>query len=735
MTAQPHRLDYKSGMVVGSDYILVSELGQGGMGVVFKGTHRLIPDRPCAIKILFPHLLTQENWARFQREARLLAKLDHTNIVKIFTMGIDRDMSPFYVMELLDGFALSNLVGKGRYLPERELLDIFIQTAQALHFSHHHGVVHRDIKPSNIMLLKNAQDAYLPKLVDFGVAKQIAEPDLGFSGLEQRLTLTGEAFGTPYYISPEQAMGLPAAPASDVYSYGCTLFEALTGRPPFLGPTAYETVQRHINSQPPSLVEANPLGQYSPGMEKIVAKCLAKTRENRYSSMSEIVRELERVKQGLPTSALLASGARDSSQLTSGNFTGIRSDLPDENEVNDKNETTVKQGTTRKIPISTLLFTLGLLTLLLASSVVLSIFNKSKPAKTDENSSGITVNVTTNQAAYQASAGTAGSARASRTTSQVSSYKQLKDAEQLAKWKPFDPRIEGGQQIYTFPADIPIGRISAGRKEVDALGEVRFPAGERALLTVDMGDLPAGTLSKFTPDCLDLNMTISPSCDLSEIGKSLEKWKSIRTLVIAGINLDPNSLGYLNKKHLPWLKISNCTFEDGDYSSTLKDSQLNFLVLERCVTPSAFLQTIKNNKSLHTLVYIHMPLKDQDYKATMKMPGLMILRIDRTKVPAKYLLPLAAKKTMRNLQVIDNGFSAAEVRAALASNKALTALVVSDPQLKPEQIAEIRARYPNWVDNWPQWSADDRRALSKNKTLLLVPRNRMEIAGHFDTIE
>jgi serine/threonine protein kinase len=182
---------YRPGDIIGSDYRLLELIGKGGMGTVFRAQHTLMQS-VYALKILLPDLVTAATWMRFQKEAQALSKLNHPNIVQIYNMGVDRERSPYYVMELLEGHSLSQEISKNGQISFGQCVSIFLQIASALAFSHKQGVVHRDVKPSNVMLIGDEQSFSGVKLVDFGIAKTQY-----LSGYEsQSLTTTGEIFGT-----------------------------------------------------------------------------------------------------------------------------------------------------------------------------------------------------------------------------------------------------------------------------------------------------------------------------------------------------------------------------------------------------------------------------------------------------------------------------------------------------------------------------------------------------------
>lgn len=289
-------------VIVGESYRIKSLIGEGGMGNVFSAEH-LIIHKEYALKMLAPDQITQENWNRFQAEGKAIAKLNHPNIVKIYNMGVDQTGFPYYVMDLLEGVSLHELIQTNRTPEYTDLLLIFAQMASALNYAHSKGIIHRDFKPSNIMILddKEQQSAELKAmLVDFGIAKLVTLDKLNKADA-QKLTQTGNIFGTPFYMSPEQCMGSALDGRSDIYSFGCSLFEALSGRPPFVGKSATETVMMHVSQKAPTLQSVSGIA-YGAEMESFVAKLLQKDRDHRHQSMERVELDLKRLLHNKPIS-------------------------------------------------------------------------------------------------------------------------------------------------------------------------------------------------------------------------------------------------------------------------------------------------------------------------------------------------------------------------------------------------------------------------------------------------
>ncbi len=261
---------------VGS-YRIIEPLGQGGMATVFKAYHPAL-DRYVAIKVLHPSFKEDPNFnARFAREARIVAKLDHPNIVPIFDFA-EHEGTPYLVMRFVEGKTLKAVLRDG-LLPIPRVLAIIHPVTAALAYAHAQGILHRDIKPSNVM---RANDGHI-FLADFGLAR-IAQA--GDSTISQDMLI-----GTPQYISPEQARGEPATERSDLYSLGVLLFEMFTGRVPFSADTPYAIIHDHIYTALPLPTSINP--NLSEAIERVLLKTLAKDPTARYASATELMTALE----------------------------------------------------------------------------------------------------------------------------------------------------------------------------------------------------------------------------------------------------------------------------------------------------------------------------------------------------------------------------------------------------------------------------------------------------------
>ncbi|MFT4123044.1 MAG: protein kinase [Microbacteriaceae bacterium] len=268
-----------SGLTFGGRYQLSSRVAIGGMGEVWEATD-LVIGRTVAIKILKDEYLGDPGFLeRFRAEARHAALVNHEGIANVYDYG-EEDGSAFLVMELVPGEALSAILERERVLSPDRVLDIVAQTALALQAAHAAGLVHRDIKPGNLLITPDGR----VKITDFGIAR-IAD--------QVPLTATGQVMGTVQYLSPEQASGHPASPATDIYSLGIVAYEALAGRRPFTGESQVAIAMAQINEAPPELPVTIPAP-----VRNLVFSCIAKRPDDRPASAQHLARAAQSLRRG-----------------------------------------------------------------------------------------------------------------------------------------------------------------------------------------------------------------------------------------------------------------------------------------------------------------------------------------------------------------------------------------------------------------------------------------------------
>lgn len=264
-------------------YKILGQLGKGAMATVFKG-RQLSLDRLVAIKVL-PRKFTNNPQfiERFYAEGRAAAQLNHPNIVQAYDVGQAGDYH-FFVMEYVEGRTVYDDIVKHRRYPEIEAIDIIIQVAEALQHAHAKGLIHRDVKPKNIMLSKEG----VAKLADMGLARAMSDKEAAEAE-------AGKAFGTPYYISPEQIRGdKDIGPPSDIYSLGATLYHMVVGNVPFDGKNPSAVMHKHLKEAPIPPDHANP--KLSAGISEVIEMMMAKAPRDRYQNCTDLLVDLRAVR-------------------------------------------------------------------------------------------------------------------------------------------------------------------------------------------------------------------------------------------------------------------------------------------------------------------------------------------------------------------------------------------------------------------------------------------------------
>jgi tRNA A-37 threonylcarbamoyl transferase component Bud32/tetratricopeptide (TPR) repeat protein len=320
-TARPE--DHYLGKVVGDRYRLLGRIGEGGMGRVYRAEHTLMK-KILAIKLLHVELgQIEEMVRRFEREAQSASRLSHPNIITVTDFGRADSGELYLVMEYLPGRSLADAIAEARILPVPRALGIARQMLSALAHAHGHGIVHRDLKPANVMLTRSAerQSDDVVKILDFGVAKMtqdLSPAATGFTlaGVEasapasvpdKRLTRMAMVFGTPSYMSPEQATGEEADARSDIYSCGVILYEMLTGRKPFVATDLVKILAMQVTAPPPSFADAAPGVPLPAALEAAVMRALEKDRTRRYPSAQAFAAALSELELAMAPSAVAAA--------------------------------------------------------------------------------------------------------------------------------------------------------------------------------------------------------------------------------------------------------------------------------------------------------------------------------------------------------------------------------------------------------------------------------------------
>lgn len=279
------------GALIDDRYQVIGELGSGGMSTVYKVRHRHL-DKIFALKVL--HETSEVSLQRFMLEGQASTLLHHPNIVTVHDLGIHQGRA-FMILDFVEGRSLEDVIKEDGPIEPRRAMRIFGQICSALAHAHEQGVVHRDIKPSNIIVSKVGADLEHVVVLDFGIAKILKPSDTAEA---QNLTRTGEVFGTPLYMSPEQCEGRVVDARTDIYALGCVMYETLTGKPPFQGYNFFNTIYKQIKEAPPPFPSALRKTRIGVHLECIVLKAMAKAPQNRHKFMLELSSDLKEVELG-----------------------------------------------------------------------------------------------------------------------------------------------------------------------------------------------------------------------------------------------------------------------------------------------------------------------------------------------------------------------------------------------------------------------------------------------------
>jgi serine/threonine protein kinase len=281
--------------ILNGQYQILQKIGSGGMGAVYKALETEM-NRMVGVKILHPKLANRKDLvSRFRREARAMSQLTHPNTVKVFMFGELEDGSLYIIMEFLDGKNLNQTVRSEGPFPMERALPVLIAVCGALDEAHKAGIIHRDLKPENIFLCQSAGMRDFPKVLDFGLAK-VGERQMRPGSVI--LTQEGMVFGTPEFMSPEQAQGKALTPASDTYSIAVILYEVLTGKLPFDAKSAMDYIQLHVTAKPFGLSERVAGKTFPPLLDRVMERALAKRAEDRYATAADLASALQLILQG-----------------------------------------------------------------------------------------------------------------------------------------------------------------------------------------------------------------------------------------------------------------------------------------------------------------------------------------------------------------------------------------------------------------------------------------------------
>ncbi|MBP9091053.1 serine/threonine protein kinase [bacterium] len=680
---RPDNYVYKPGDIVGESYVLTSLLAKGGMGVVFKARHLQL-EKVYALKLLTPLQTTSANWRRFELEAKTLAKLEHRNVVQIFNMGVDARGCPYYVMELLQGQSMAEALDSQSPLAVPQFIQSFLDVCSALKLAHSKGIVHRDIKPSNLILVDSNLPLRPTKVVDFGIARL-----LGVEGQStQNLTLPGEIFGSPLYMSPEQTLGLPVTMSSDIYSLGCTMFEAFTGSPPFKGPTALSTMMMHQVDAMPEILREDCTDREFDVIEQMIAKCMEKKASDRFENVGDIFDLLDSLSRDQrPLEMQRRSGSANSPSVAAkpraerfSDVGSVRERAISERALAGTGEQTtgrVSRGNRNTVYAIALAMVIGLGTMG-ALAWILTQQNRSKVVM--PTNAAMTRHITGDRALPPfdiPSEPTSAFVDQKKKVSRLVSRKGR-------SWREFD-----------FPTGEPVGSICVnGINKQPAIGHmichndkpVAFDA------TDVLRDAPQ-FYARFDDRAL-CSLLVKESDHPPTIA-TLAGWKNLTALSFEKCNLENSYLRDFGKlKHLKILGLLHCDVSAAPLAESGVLPRLNWLQLVGVSQSEKILKALERSKNIKNLAVRWVELNEQELASIATLTQLEDLDLRTSHLPSTTMETLSHLPHLRGVHLNDARFEASTLTRLLKC-KTLAFIDLENAVLPSGLVAQMKAARPD----------------------------------------
>lgn len=666
--------EFENGALVGNTYKVLAFIGEGGMGLVYKVEHVLM-NKILALKVLKTEQLSVAAWKRFRNEAQAIARLDHANVVRIYDMNQTADGRPYYTMDLIEGNSLADYLDNYHRMPVDSALPVFRQVCAGLAYAHERGIIHRDIKPGNIMLVgDNGEDASksVVKIVDFGIAKLVDDGGHTIQGL----TKPGEIFGSPLYMSPEQCMGIKLDARADMYSLGVAMFQTLTGRAPLLGRSAIETTMLHQSEMPPALHAVAPDIDFSPALESIVARMLAKNPDERFRNLAEVASALllvEREESG----ALSGAGNRHSSAFISGS---------------DQSQTTTvtKNGDYSKLGLALIIIAF----LLAGTGVAAVIFYRPESDEKAETPSPPASSVVLDGKSPSASQ----SAPRAESPDPVSEVQQF-----LTTDKKFSSENDGDKALtFTFPDKFSVGRITLidQTKNLDARGTIRNPRGAYV-------DFEGGAVVKAYPQLLSrfraqdlIRLTVRDMSERNhELAPNIAHLVQLTALELPRTNINNDDLKYLEKlKKLGDLNIDFCSITGEALAQSPLLNHVFFLHINGMKDVSPVLAALLRKNIISGLVLGECKLTDADALKISRMHRLHSLYLTETNLSDQQLHTLLSLKNLGYLNIEGCDQLTAASLPTLQKFKNLHSLILPDKLDTVEYRKTLKKSLPKLVN-------------------------------------
>jgi serine/threonine protein kinase len=670
---QPNRTQsFTTGQILGGKYKVLALLGKGGMGTVYH-VQQIFLNADLALKVLDgKQHLNESQMRRFKLEAKAAYSLNHPGLVKVHDFGLLDNEQPYLVMDLVAGKTLADYLKEFGPMPLDSACDVFAQAADGLYYAHQQSVIHRDIKPSNIMLLDGTKPGApgTVKIVDFGIAKLIGE-DIGEV---QALTRTGEVFGSPLYMSPEQCSGELVDQRTDIYSLGCAFFETLTGTPPHVGVNPLRTMMLHKTEKTPMLRDASLGVDFPQSIELIIQKMLAKAPHERYENLDIAAREIAAV-----------------SRNAKGQITGQPQKAK-------PGQPTVSK--TSFFQAKPKIFALSILLVLLSTGASgLVIFNNAKKSRHQiespnssklENEQARKTQINSENLILQSS---------------DSINKQIDDNREISR-KAFSQAepikvvfiTENGkkERMINFPkAAIGEYEYEHSDHHLAARGNVKVPAEGHLQLIIggnfaESFETPT-VMKKIAPDIFgglaisSPNVLIDPEATkssrekgdmehLEDVLSSASGWTNLKEVVIVSLLLTKKAVQTIsNYKHLEELQIIHVHGSEIELAGQPFLRKLKFIRLSE-ISATDILKTISSSKALRNLWLEKCDLTENDFEEITKCSSLEELCIKQNSIKQNKLTEpmigsLLHLKNLRKLMVINVAMVPHQVEELLKSSR------------------------------------------------------------------
>ncbi len=669
--------EFRIGSLIGDSYRVLAFIGEGGMGLVYKVEHLLL-NKLLALKVLKTEQLSVAAWKRFRNEAQAIARLGHANVVKIYDMNQTADGRPYYTMDLIEGRSIDDYLHDCGRMPLASALPVFRQVCSGLAYAHERGIIHRDIKPGNIMLINNnSEDASrcVVKIVDFGIAKLVDDGGHTIQGL----TKPGEIFGSPLYMSPEQCSGIKLDARADMYSLGVTMFQTLTGRAPLLGRSAIETTILHQSEIPPTLHAVAPDVGFSPALESIVARMLAKNPDQRFGNLAEVANALllvEREGSGI-------AGARGTSRRSA----VISYEHP---------QTTTMTRNFDHGKLGLALITIALL--LVSTGVIVIISNTQSEQKVDSPPQ-------TAHAIADSSSTTQAAVKRARDEQMFDQNNPIRDVTRfLSARQMFSSAYEGDKvSTFSFPDKFSVGKITFnGQPEgCDAKGIIQNPS--HAYVGFEGGAAVLGypeLLKRFrAQDLIKLKVSEMPRRN-PKLAQSIAHLVSLTTLELPSTYLNNYDLKYLEKlTKLGDLNLDSCSITGEALAQSSLLNHVFLLHIYGTKDVSAVLATLLRKNIVKGLVLGDCKLTDDDILKISHMSHLERLYIIKTNLSDGQLQKFLSLKNLDYLNIDGCDRLTAASLPTLQKFKKLHSLILPD-ELDTDEYRDMLQKSLPYLKNF-----------------------------------